>query len=207
MRKRWVKRVLLAGAALGLLLLLWSVWDHDAILEWLVRAHPLPFFSLMALLPMIGVPLTPFFVVAGATFGISLGTMGSILALGVNLVASYVLGRRLRPRIGAMLSRLGYQLPNFETRDKGAFRFTLAMKLAPGVPAFVKTYGLAMAGIQFWWYFGVSMVITGAYGISIIVLGDSLFDHDRKRIVLAAGVLLVLALGVWRWRRRLSGAV
>jgi uncharacterized membrane protein YdjX (TVP38/TMEM64 family) len=204
MRNRWVKRVLLGAAVLGLLFLLWSVWDHDAILRWLERARPLPFFALMALLPMLGLPLTPFFVIAGATFGIALGALGSISALAANLFASYLIGRWLRPSIAALLKRLGYELPDFTTRQHGALRFTLAVKLAPGVPAFVKTYGLAVAGVRFGWYFGVSMLITGAYGISIIVLGDSLFDHDRQRVVLALGVLVVLAVGVWAWRRRLT---
>ena len=156
------------------------------------QAHPIPFFAVMALLPMVGVPVTPFFILAGAAFRTRVAVAGSIVALGLNLAGCYLLARKMQPRIDALLRRLDYELPDFGARKKGSTRATLAVKFAPGLPAFVKNYGLALAGVAFPPYFILSMLISGTYGVSIIVLGKSLFDHDRNRILLV-GISLVAA--------------
>ncbi|MDQ3363810.1 MAG: hypothetical protein M3680_00055 [Myxococcota bacterium] len=44
-------------------------------------ARPLTFFIVMALLPAFGAPLTPLFLVAGVTFAVRVGLIGSGLAL------------------------------------------------------------------------------------------------------------------------------
>ena len=201
----WVKRGLSVLAVVGLVLLLWSVWDREALMAWVARARPLPFFALMALLPVIGVPITPFFIVAGATFGARLGLIGSGLAVATNLILCYGIARKLRPRLKSLLRRFGYNLPDIGARKKGAVRFTLAVKLAPGLPQFVKNYGLGVAGVPFTPYFVLSMLITGVYGASFVVLGESLLTHDRGRAAIAAGFVAVLAVGLWWWRRRRRG--
>jgi len=78
------------------------------------------------------------------------------------------------------------------------------VKLTPGLPAFVKNYGLAAAGVPFPTYLGVSMLVTGAYAAALVLLGDSLFEHDfGPALVAAAVVALVAGLGaLWLRRRR-----
>lgn len=196
---KWTFGVVALG---GLLYLLWSIWDHDALMEWLETAHPLPFFVLMALLPTFGLPITPFFIVAGAAFEGWLAATGSAISLGLSLGLCYLLARPMRPWLESLLGRFGYKLPDFRSRSTGTFRFLLAVKLAPGIPASLKNYGLAVSGIPFLPYFVVSMLVTGTYGIAIILLGNSLFEHERNRAVLVVSLLAVLALGAWWWRRR-----
>jgi uncharacterized membrane protein YdjX (TVP38/TMEM64 family) len=198
----WIGRVAWAGAIAGLIYLAWSVWDHDAVTQWLGNARPLPFFTAMALLPMFGLPMTPFFIIAGASFGARTGAVGSLLALSANLVGCYALAQWIRPLLTRVLRRAGHAPPDFRGGARGAVRFTMAVKLAPGVPAFVKSYGLAMAGVPFPIYFALSILITGGYGIAVIMLGDSLFDHDARQLLLAGGLLVLLALGIWWIRRR-----
>ena len=63
---------------------------------------------------------------------------------------------------------------------EGPLRFTLAVKAAPGVPSFVKNYVLGMVGIPFALYFGLSLLVTGAYAALCIVLGESLLTNDSR---------------------------
>jgi uncharacterized membrane protein YdjX (TVP38/TMEM64 family) len=203
----WLKRILGALGLAALAFALWSVWDRDAMEAWKLEAGPLPFFGSMALLPAIGLPITPFFVLAGATFGVGPGLLGSGAALGLNLALCYAIARSgLRSRLEAVLRRFEYELPDFEQAEKGALRFTLFVKLTPGAPAFAKNYLLGLTGVPFWLYFGSSMVLTGGYGALCIVLGVSLFEHDVRHLMLAVAVAVALGLGFWWWSRRSARA-
>jgi uncharacterized membrane protein YdjX (TVP38/TMEM64 family) len=199
---RWVRRVLALLAVIGVALLVWAIWDHEAWIAWMQRARPLPFFAVMALLPALGVPTTPLFVLAGATFGTWIGVAGSLVALGANLALCYGLARGLRVWMRALLRRFRYELPNLRERGGRAARFTIAVKLAPGVPSFVKHYGLGVAGVPFLVYFGLSMLITGTYAVLLVVLGRSLLAHRIGPTVWVVVAAIVLAALVWWWRRR-----
>src|SRR5262249_21314743 len=111
MSGRWLKLALGTAALMGLVWLVRSVWDHDAFMAWIGRVRPIPFFSLMSLLPAVGVPITPFFVVAGATYGARLGLLGSLIAIGANLALCYWVARTMRPAVAALFRRVGYSLP------------------------------------------------------------------------------------------------
>jgi uncharacterized membrane protein YdjX (TVP38/TMEM64 family) len=200
-----MKRALLAIALVGLALLLWSIWNREALLEWIRSARALPFFAVMALLPAVGVPITPFFVLAGASFGIRVGLIGSLLALGANFALCYFIARSsLRPRLVALLRRFDYELPNFAAGGKSALRFALVVKATPGVPAFVKNYALGAANVPFGVYLATSMSVTGLYAALLIVLGESLFDHDLRKTLLVGGALLSCA-GAFLWMRNRRG--
>ncbi len=201
----WVKGALVGVGLAALALILWSAWDREAIVRWKQEASPLRFFSAMAIVPALGVPMSPLFVLAGATFGRRIGLVGSGVALAANLTLCYFIARSgLRPWIGRLMRRFDYELPDFATKSKGAWRFTLMVKATPGIPQFVKNYGLGVAGVPFAMYFVTSLVISGAYGVVLIVLGESLFQHDRNRAVMLGGAVVVLAGAVWWWHRRKS---
>jgi uncharacterized membrane protein YdjX (TVP38/TMEM64 family) len=206
-RSRWpvVRRVLAASALLGLAYLLWTAWDHQAVVAWKQEAGPLRYFAAMAVLPALGVPISPFFVIAGATFGARLGIAGSFAALAANLTLCHCVARSgLRQRITALLERFGHQLPDFEGQPAGAFRFTLLVKVAPGVPAVAKNYLLGLARVPFMIYFVVSMLFTGFYGVALVVLGESLLEHDLSLLSAAAVLIAGSAFLVWWWRRRIN---
>lgn len=200
----WALRVLGASALLGLAALIWHAWDHQAFIAWREEAGVLPFFLAMAILPALGVPITPFFIVAGATFGVPIGLAGSAIALSANLVLCYWIARSgLRPWLARLLARTRYRIPDFQ-QGEGALRFALLVKLAPGVPVFIKHYLLGMAGVPFAIYFGVSALITGLYGGAFVVLGESLLEHDVGGSAAALVVLGVVAVAIYLWRRRIA---
>jgi uncharacterized membrane protein YdjX (TVP38/TMEM64 family) len=205
-RMTWLKRILwVLGVAL-LALVAWSVWDHrDALMGWKEEAGPVKFFAAMAVLPALGVPITPLFVLAGATFGVGPGLLGSGVALGLNLILCYGIARSaLRPWLESLLGRFEYELPDFKEREGGALRFTLLVKFAPGAPAVAKNYLLGLTGVPFPLYFGASMLITGVYAVLCVVVGGSLFEHDVGRVLLAAAIVAVLGGGLWWWRKRVG---
>src|SRR5512142_1032311 len=106
------RRALAAVALVGLAGLLGSLWELDAVMDWLRHARPVPFFAAMTVLTSLGVPPTPFFVVAGASFGVGVGLAGSLVATAVSLVANYVVALGgLRPRVEVLLRRFGQSLP------------------------------------------------------------------------------------------------
>jgi uncharacterized membrane protein YdjX (TVP38/TMEM64 family) len=190
------------GCLGGLAYLLWNAWDYQAFRAWKNSAGALRFFGVMAVLPALGVPVSPFFVVAGATFGTRTGLIGALLAIGMNLViCHWIAASGLRPWIAKLLHRFGQQLPDFAEEGRGALRFALLVKMTPGVPAAAKNYLLGMAGVPFPLYFAVSFLITGSFGVALVLLGESLFEHDLTHLAIAAATLLVLAFAWWWWRR------
>jgi uncharacterized membrane protein YdjX (TVP38/TMEM64 family) len=198
----WVKRTLAVTSALLVSLLLWAIWDLDAMLAWQQRATPARFFAVMSLLPAIGVPMTPLLLLAGATFGPGIGLLGSLVALALNLTLCYWIANLMRPRVASLLRRFGYELPSPEARKKHAVRFTLAVKVAPGVPAFVKNYWVGVSGVDFLVYFVVSMLTGGLYAAVLILLGEAVVKHSTGPAILIAAVVVAVGLGIRWWRGR-----
>jgi uncharacterized membrane protein YdjX (TVP38/TMEM64 family) len=195
-------------ALVTILVVLWSWWDHAAFLEWKEEAGPLPFFAALSILPAIGFPTTPFYVLAGLLFGIAGGLIGSAIALAVNLLLSFWIARSgLRPWLEAIVEKTRFSMP--EMSERRALRFALLVKFTPGAPTVIKTYLIALSGVPFWIYFVLSYTVTLAWAAGFIVLGESMLDRDFSQAAAAAAVLAVLGLGTWfllRRRRRRNEA-
>lgn len=203
----WIRRALTALALVLVAYLVWSIWDYEALMGWMARARPIPFFIAMAVLPALAFPFTPLYMLAGATFDTRIALAGTALALAANLLFCYAVGRsRLRPRVMSLFARFGYELPDFDVRDSASVRksvrFATVVKAAPGIPGFVKHYGLGAARVPFWVYFVVGMVFSGGYAVALIIVGDSLFEHELSRGTIALIVMAAALLAVRAWIRR-----
>jgi uncharacterized membrane protein YdjX (TVP38/TMEM64 family) len=180
----------------------WTSWDASAVAEWKRSANPFLFFSAMAILPGLGLPITPFYVLAGATFGVGKGFLGCMIAVALHFSLCHALTRgRMRHFLKGLLQRFNYKLPNYGERE-GALRFATMIKLAPGVPGFFKNYLLGLAGVPFGLYMGVCMAFAAAYAFPLMVLGDSLGEHDAQRVFVALAMIVAVAVGLWLWRGR-----
>lgn len=190
-------RLLLATSvvilAAGTAWLIAEGWTWRALLDWQRQVGSVPYFIGMALLPLVGVPTTPLFMLAGASFGLITALIGSAVAVAANVMLSYWLARKvIRRPLAKLLRRWDYQLPEF-TPGK-ALSFLILMRLAPGLPAFLKNYVTALFDVPFGIYLALSWLITYPYAVGLIVLGDSLFSGDLREG--AAGLLVLLAVVV-----------
>jgi uncharacterized membrane protein YdjX (TVP38/TMEM64 family) len=205
----WVRRAGIAVLVIGVAYLVFSIWDHDAFMRWIQDASPVPFFLAMAVLPAIGVPLTPFMVVAGATFGFWGGLIGTAVAVSINLFIAYAIAHSaLRPRLDALLRRFDYKVPDFTGGGRAAWRFSAAIKLTPALPTSAKHYMLAVTSVPFAIAFLVSVGITIVFAVAWVLLGESLLSHDVSNTTLAAAAICVLALVAvmwWKKRRGVTG--
>lgn len=181
----------------------WLIWDRGLVGSLKDHANPFVIFAAMAVLPIIGVPVTPFYVLAGAAFGPLIGLLGSLAALATNLILSFWTAHSgLRPRLIGVMQKTRYSLPKVEQTRDNALRFALMMKLAPGIPLSFKHYAIALAGVPFAVYFAVSFFISGLYLASLVVLGESLLHHEVGRMLVIGAILLFLTLCVTAWQRR-----
>lgn len=196
-----VLTVLSLTALVAVVFVIWHYWDSAAFHEWKANAGPLPFFAALAILPLVGIPTTPFYVIAGATFGVITGLVASFLALAVNLGLSYWIARGpMRTLFRKWLAKTNREIPSIE--NVGALRFTLIVRFTPGVPGFLKHYLLALAGVPLRIYLPVSLVISGFYAACFIILGDSAFDRDLSDLVITAAVLVLTTALFWWWHKR-----
>ncbi|XSG84882.1 MAG: TVP38/TMEM64 family protein [Methylohalobius sp. ZOD2] len=195
----------LAGVAITFALgvWVWFFWDQESFSAWQKEAGPVPFFIALAVLPAVGFPTTPFYLLAGATYGTVVALTGAALSLAINLTLCYwVAHSGLRRLLARWLARTRYELP--AVRPDQALLFTLLVKLMPGIPTFVKNYLLGVSGVRFPLYFLVSFTFTLVYGAVFIELGESLYEHDFSQAVGAVSALAVLAFVLGWFRLRIK---
>lgn len=206
LRPRGLAVTVLLVSVLAGLLVFWVHFEPGAFAEWKREAGPVPFFIALAVLPTIGVPPTPFFILAGATFPVWVNLLGIGLALAANVILAYLLAHGLlRTWTERLFARAGLRLP--DPRSRHALRNALLLKLAPGVPMALKNYLVALSGIGFSRYFAICFGISAVYAVVFVYLGDSLSEPRPGNLLLALFLLLVLVFGFWLVRHRIDGEV
>lgn len=154
----------------------------------------------VAVLPLIGVPVSPLLIALGITAGPVRGTILAIMGLAINIALGYHVARGWpRKVILHWLTRRGYQLPQVKTRDE--IRLILMSRLIPGLPLAGQNYLLGIAGVRFWPYFLCSVPVQGLYALGFVLLGGSLVDSAVWKIGTAVGALICVGLGL-SWIRR-----
>lgn len=200
---RWVKRIgmrELAFIAAGVALLaVFSQLARSVPVMALVEAvrdlGPVPFFVAMGVLPVIGFPVTPFYLLAGATFGVWSSLLGTALAQALNLLLAYWLARRyLKGVIEKLVKGARYRIP--EVKPKHYVNFTLLVKITPGPPNFIKSFILGLARIPFGIFFIISWPTTMGYAVGVIIFGDSLVERDIQQAILGFVFMVIFLLGL-----------
>jgi uncharacterized membrane protein YdjX (TVP38/TMEM64 family) len=199
-RRTSVGRIVYVGVA-GVVIVLIGLWlwrrapGLEEVLDVLQQAGPVPFFGALVLLPLVGIPTTPFYLLAGPAFGFGVSLIGTTLALGLQQSIAYVLSRHwLHGVLERFVARTRYQVP--EVKPERWVRFTLLVRLAPGVPSWIKNYLVGLARVPFGIFLGISWPIAVGYAASLILLGDAAFSRSWRELIGVA--LLVMALLVLR---------
>ncbi|WP_110687567.1 TVP38/TMEM64 family protein [Salinicola aestuarinus] len=191
------------GGVLCCLLLAVAVALDASVWARLDRLDPIVFWLAMALLPAVGVPMTPFYVVAGLRFGVGDGLGLGLTAVLCHLLLCYAVARgRLRGYFRDTLDRRFPGLAHLDTDRRHAWRITLLIKLVPGVPMFLKHYALGAAGVPLGVYLGVALVTTLPYAVAFVTLGEAALEGNVGRVLAVVGGLALLAAGIGLWRSR-----
>lgn len=176
--------------------------DPAAVMETLVRALeglPAPVgFAAIVLVPTFFLPVSPLYVFVGPQLGLPL----LLLAVGVNIVIGYPIGRYLlRGFLEKLLLRMGYPVPRIP--DEQNLTFMAMIRINPAVALPIQNYLLGMAGVPFLPYLAVSWPIQGGFAAGFYFLGEGLFAGNLKYVLLGVAlVLLVVFLRRMATRRK-----
>jgi uncharacterized membrane protein YdjX (TVP38/TMEM64 family) len=214
--ERRMRRWLLAGLVAGVLMAVGAVWfwaraqgyEPARVFDWVSarvrQMGPEAFFTMMALLPAAGVPVTFFNITAGTVFTPVLGLPAVVAlvvtSLGINLALTYAVGRWvLRPWVERLVVWFGFNVPVVRAEEQPAA--IVLLRLIPGPPFTVQNYLLGMAGFRFGVYMGVSWPMAVLDAGIYILFGSALAEGSGRLAIVAAGLLVALVLA-GRWLRR-----
>jgi uncharacterized membrane protein YdjX (TVP38/TMEM64 family) len=171
----------------------------------MVHLETAPFwvvFLAIALLPMLGLPAAPFFILAGVLWGQAAGIGWSLLASIICMSLSYLLGKTiLRPPLQKLLRKRSWDIPKVDRDD--ALTAVFICRIAPGVPFAVQNYALAMTNIPFLTYLLGSIPIVFGFTCAFVIMGEALFEGSAGMLVLGAMLFIVMFLVIRLARKRL----
>jgi uncharacterized membrane protein YdjX (TVP38/TMEM64 family) len=182
-----------------------GAWAHQGV-AFFRDAGPGPFFLAMALLPLVGVPLSPFTVIAGPVFGPTMGVSTviacAITAVAIDVALAYwISAHALRPLATRLARRFGYTLP--ELPSGTAWEIALLVRIVPGPPFFVQSYLLGLARVPFGVYMVVSTLVPSLYLSSAILAGDAWMRRDWSGLGFAGALCVIAGVAIYRLRKRL----
>jgi uncharacterized membrane protein YdjX (TVP38/TMEM64 family) len=162
---------------------------------------PVPFFAALAVLPAVGLPVSAFYLAAGAVFPLWISLVGTTIGLAINITVTYWMARKwFRGGIERLLRRTRYKIPAVEASDH--IRLTLFLRLMPGPPFFVQSYMLGLIEVPFSTYFLISLGTQILIASGFIVLGSAFYSSSFGRVLIAI-IIVVLAVIIIQWIRRL----
>jgi uncharacterized membrane protein YdjX (TVP38/TMEM64 family) len=203
--KAWllVGLVVLTLVAAIVALLVFTRFDWAALMDAINGLQAAPLIAAMALLPLIGFPILPVYLIAGVRFGPWGGGIVVTFATAAHLIGTYVIARTvLRRPLLRVLAKWHTHLPEIPPDEEAALAVIAA--LVPGLPYVVRNYILALAGLRLRVYFWICVPIYVARSYVSILLGDLGTDPDRSRLFILGGVEMakaaICAAVIW-WLR------
>lgn len=196
-RLPWFQLSTVVGFALLAVYFLLPRVDLREFHESMQIAGPWVFYLAFALLTLIGLPATPFFLVGGAAFPLWQNLVGLVLGLVLHFTLAHLISSRwLRGPIRRFLIKRGWNPPDVKPGNE--WKTAWMIKFAPGIPMFLKTYTIGVAGLPLHVMMGVSLPATTVYALAFLTLGHTAMQ-GRSGWFLAGMALLVFVLAVWRF--------
>lgn len=161
------------------------------------------FLAALSFLPLLGMPLSPMWVMAGAVYGVKGGLALTLVAMAINFALAYQISQRwLREPVSRLFLRRGIRIP--EAQPGEFIKLTIAIRLLPFVPQFIQSYLLGIANVPFLIYYIFSFPPQIAIATGFVVLGGSLFDLKVGGIILGVSILIAASLLLNIARKRQS---
>jgi len=156
------------------------------------RENKLAFYIMLAILPAIGAPVSPFVFAAPVLHGMVVAVIGTAIAYTVSLSLGYWLANSLaRPAIAKLLGWMGHEAPTF---SKKHYQTTLLVRFTPGLPYFIQNFILGIGGIPFWKYMLVSWPACFLIALAFMFMGETVAEGNIAFIMLALFLLLVVGV-------------
>ena len=215
----WIKKhklIILAGVLLLGALCLWGLLSFtdiqiddlkSGIIFWInfwieeVKTWPaVLFFLMVAILPLLGFPITPLVIIASIRFGIAGAIPFVLSALAVNFILAYWISTKLLHNfIQKIVARWNYKLPRVSEDD--AVKWILVIRLC-GAPLVAQNYVLGLSYVPFWPYLLISMAAQAPIIIGVIIVGESFLSGNMGKALLGLGLLVVAFITISYFRKR-----
>jgi uncharacterized membrane protein YdjX (TVP38/TMEM64 family) len=165
---------------------------------------------LMAVLPLVGFPISVVYLAIGARFG---PLVGLPILLGITAfhlgVTYWITGSFLRKPLDRLIARRGYHLPEFRPGEQvGAGLIAI---LIPGLPYIVRNYLIVLTDIPLLVIFGVCVPLYVARSYVTIMMGDFATNPTAPQLLLLAAVfvleLVICAYLIWHLHQRRQAAL
>jgi uncharacterized membrane protein YdjX (TVP38/TMEM64 family) len=218
---KFSQRQIVAGSILLLAIVIlamgYAVWEYREslppideararLLAFLQSIPVLLYFLAFVILPSFGVPLTLFYLTAIPIMGTVHPGIAILLgwtAVGLNMALTNVLTRGiLHPVIEWVIRHRHLSIPKLKPHNE--WKIVLTTRLSP-LPFALQNYLLALGHARWHTYLWLSLLIQGAIGLAVMLLGESVLKGGLGYILLAVFAFLALNLLLDYVRKRLTG--
>lgn len=196
------------GLVIAALVMIWLALtvrlpDMDALRD---RIDDFGFWSwAVFILVYAGVALTPIPVTimalaGGLLFGVTIGSVASVIGAMLGSLAGYAIARGLGKE--TVLQLLGSRGETLEERLEGAgFEAVFTLRVLPGVPYWPINYAAGALGVPFQ-VFAISSLVASIPGqVSLVAIGAFLGEPTvAMGVVVALAWVVVIVMTIWAWR-------
>jgi uncharacterized membrane protein YdjX (TVP38/TMEM64 family) len=150
--------------------------------------NPLFFLLLMFVLPVLGVPISLFLLLAGMKFGLAGGITLAAFSMFFHMAVTYGLAHQfLRDWITRQLKHFRLAIPSFKGGRK--YRHAFIFMLVPGLPYVMKNNVLALTGIGFGPYILINWTAQFGTSLPLILIGKGIIELNPMILAFALGLL------------------
>jgi len=186
--------IILIGASLSLVMLIVIVAQYFSlagILTTIQERGIISFYAAYIVLILIGVPSTPFYLLASAVFPLWQNLLFTALAISIHFIIAWWLSARiLRQPFIRLLARRGIQVPSVTKENE--WQVTFLIRFTPGLAMILKSYALGVAGVRLRVFMVVSFIGTYGFAAAFLTMGHSAMEGNTG--LLLGGLALMVFL-------------
>ena len=160
-------------------------------------SNVLAFLLALLILPLSGLPITAFCLMAGAKFGIVWGSLaigGAMLAH--QLTCFWLMHSLFGDRLRRLMDRRSYRVPVLSQAQQ--LTWGVSMVAVPVIPYMVKNVLLAAGQLSLWQYLLIAWPIQMLFSVPLVALTGAARDQNATLVWAAAAVFIALWLA-FRW--------
>jgi uncharacterized membrane protein YdjX (TVP38/TMEM64 family) len=179
-------------------------WSKTWVANYSQR-HPFVLLAGLAVLTLVGLPFTAYYVLTAALLGTAKALMVNVVFLFLQLSASYWIGTRgLRQPLESLLARKGYKA--WSIPQASQHKAIVILRLFPTMPVVLQNYALALGGVPFRRYLLFSWPILGLWMLAIVWSSGSVLHGQWQWAIMGLGGLGLLYLASYGYRKRRKAA-